>query len=457
MKPICPFCGYAFDHDAKKGKLYRCAQCRELFNVGDVAEDRQEPSEKIVNTPILDKKPCVPGPSSIESLVRPLRSRAIIVLEITCFILLAPASLTLGTGDPSGPSGIGCFFAIVSLLMILLLLRRPSSLALISSSLIFILALVTFVENPLGFIAEPKPIIWYLLYLFVARAGAATMLSAFAFFIVLYDRSNQGTRSSSENGKHASSRPSPKVFTSDEPGHPPSEQMTNNLLCQEESTLQLVTSDSVALGNQQTSLIANPVIGSSREPASIQTSPMTKTGPNALALKRAGVSCWLNRTVLLVLCLTVLTVISLLLVMVISHNRPCVRSLVLGKTTVLKKGEHRMAITIKRVREFPIWRTSDVSICVQNVGKVRYDGWCQKVVCVSKKDGEFHIHTVVVLLPVSSADRETWAYDVLKTGTVVETKGHWDLSLEPGETFVFVVPGGDNDALASLLFTGRLY
>jgi hypothetical protein len=43
MKPICPYCGYVFDHDAPKGRLYKCVKCREFFNVG-------EESEKIVKT-----------------------------------------------------------------------------------------------------------------------------------------------------------------------------------------------------------------------------------------------------------------------------------------------------------------------------------------------------------------------------------------------------------------------
>lgn len=45
MKPICPNCGYVFDHDAPKGRLYKCVKCREFFNVGEESEEIVKPGE----------------------------------------------------------------------------------------------------------------------------------------------------------------------------------------------------------------------------------------------------------------------------------------------------------------------------------------------------------------------------------------------------------------------------
>lgn len=45
MNPICPSCGYRFDHDAAEGQLYRCPRCREFFHVGDGLEHVKSTNE----------------------------------------------------------------------------------------------------------------------------------------------------------------------------------------------------------------------------------------------------------------------------------------------------------------------------------------------------------------------------------------------------------------------------
>lgn len=54
MKPVCPNCGYTYDHNAPARRLYKCPVCQEYFNVGDTSipgEESIEPSHVIIDTP----------------------------------------------------------------------------------------------------------------------------------------------------------------------------------------------------------------------------------------------------------------------------------------------------------------------------------------------------------------------------------------------------------------------
>ena len=130
---------------------------------------------------------------------------------------------------------------------------------------------------------------------------------------------------------------------------------------------------------------------------------------------------------------------------------PCVQSLAIDKTTVLKKGELKLSVTLHEVLE---GLDCLLKIAVRNDGNIRYEGSCDMIWFVSGNGMEF----VIAFVP-EIFDRSSILEIELNKGKALIGSKKTLLSLDPGEECEFIGYEGlrPSKDVPRPKYIGRLY
>ena len=118
------------------------------------------------------------------------------------------------------------------------------------------------------------------------------------------------------------------------------------------------------------------------------------------------------------------------------RGRPCVRTLKVDETVVLKKGEHKLAVTLFQVQESLFDRA--LMISVRNEGNTVYEGRCETLFTLSDRGAASFFEFIVAFVPENTDVSAIRKSEKKRQRVLVLDHRMSHLALNPGEECVLI-------------------